>query len=1182
MSASNTTTSRDYFFHVKPASIPFGEQTLPSETQIHRTWPKKRLRVDLPESILAVAIYSDDGGDLIGPPIHVLSGDRLKLTLKNDVKTTGLSLHLHGLGFGGKFEYAGAVGVSQCPLAEGNQFVYDVVVADGPGTYWYHTSSGHLGLDASVDAVRGPLIVHPTGSEELVDILNGPSLAQLGYSPLAYAAERILFLQDGFLTPAASRYTQQKGGLMPPPSKSDDGTIVATAPWQFGTCNGKLRSVIHVASNQKIKFHVINGGQHHALRFSIDGFPLTVVAADAQPVEAYTVDEIVLHVGERFDVEVFVYKDIREGERFWIRADTLESQDQGFENGIRAILRVSDPQSIPQDEDVPDPIQDIAVQPSVRGRDRKILNCHSLECIPITSLTPLGITQVEANNMDSEIHTVDTHFQPVPQHAHFVSIDDSLWVQNELPPAAMISRTFRPEKSVHPHSMALRVSRSSSIIVVWRTTLLMDVPIHLHGHVVEILDIAQPASHDCNIRNCRLSGAYENKARVKALDKQNPPNHAIKKDTFVIPAGGAIVTRMRTGNRGLWMVNGQKDVHSDDGMSFVMIVGDYRIPRLDDRDDWPADFPTCNSTLVASMPLKPHCRCYVDKNAPAKRVIPTACSRTHLCHHERSQAANLDSYVYNQGFNIQSGWGSMPSPVSLAIFLCIVFASVALILVHSRIRSRPSKNNDKEDEPKAYGKVLRRLSLVGVRSRLPERHTGSIVNVNIRGCSQDSSILGLSVVPSEHIGTVEHIDEEEEEEDVKDSEEEDEGSHIDADLPPPPPPPPPHPPEREIAGNDGPPLPFMLRINSRASSGDLFRSRRSTTSTFDRVFSERGIDGEEDKIDLRDAFDILLDGFSVNTKVEIAPVDKVVHRGSPFAKQLLFILPIQWQAYFPSSVNPLRMLEVFGLATLTGAVFRSAVDDGGQAGISELSSLVLVLTTMWTFARLYAAVSSHHDWFQSIQVVFQCRRFSLMPVVSARIAIVGLCESAWPIASTFVCLAAAGLLGDARAACNVAFLLGTHNLFHVSLGAALGMFAKVPQGIVAATIFGQVSIVISGVFSQLPDSLEWARNFSPFYWTVRGLLKSVHRWSDTYECLGGSGSDVGANRCFVGDDPVIEQYRSRGLPVATYRSSEYDVLTETLALVALTFGIHAIIFGRCFFAYYKVNWDELNGGRPVA
>ena len=62
------------------------------------------------------------------------------------------------------------------------------------------------------------------------------------------------------------------------------------------------------------------------------------------------------------------------------------------------------------------------------------------------------------------------------------------------------------------------------------------------------------------------SRAYENKARVKALDKQTPLNHVIKKDTFVIPAGGAIVTRMRTGNRGLWMVNGQKDVHSEDGM----------------------------------------------------------------------------------------------------------------------------------------------------------------------------------------------------------------------------------------------------------------------------------------------------------------------------------------------------------------------------------------------------------------------------------------------------------------------------------------------------------------------------------------------------------------------------------------------------------------------------------------
>ena len=172
---------------------------------------------------------------------------------------------------------------------------------------------------------------------------------------------------------------------------------------------------------------------------------------------------------------------------FWIRADTLEPTSQGFQNSIRAILQVSSSaqSTLLDEEDVLDPPQNIA-STVTNGKEVATLNCHgSPGCIPITNLSPLII---QADDEDggkddaagSEVHTVDTHYMPPPQYAHVVSIDGSDLVQNELPPGAMISRTFRPEKSIHPHSMALRVDRNSSVIIIWRTTLLMDVPMHIH------------------------------------------------------------------------------------------------------------------------------------------------------------------------------------------------------------------------------------------------------------------------------------------------------------------------------------------------------------------------------------------------------------------------------------------------------------------------------------------------------------------------------------------------------------------------------------------------------------------------------------------------------------------------------------------------------------------------------
>ena len=80
----------------------------------------------------------------------------------------------------------------------------------------------------------------------------------------------------------------------------------------------------------------------------------------------------------------------------------------------------------------------------------------------------------DAQDLYSEIHTVDAYFEPAPQYGHFISLDNSVFTQNELPPvAAMISHKFRASNnSVHPHAMGLRVPRSSSVVIVWRTSLL--------------------------------------------------------------------------------------------------------------------------------------------------------------------------------------------------------------------------------------------------------------------------------------------------------------------------------------------------------------------------------------------------------------------------------------------------------------------------------------------------------------------------------------------------------------------------------------------------------------------------------------------------------------------------------------------------------------------------------------
>ena len=51
----------------------------------------------------------------------------------------------------------------------------------------------------------------------------------------------------------------------------------------------------------------------YALRISFDGYQMTLIAADSEPVEHVETDEIILHAAERFDVIVKIPDDAEIG-----------------------------------------------------------------------------------------------------------------------------------------------------------------------------------------------------------------------------------------------------------------------------------------------------------------------------------------------------------------------------------------------------------------------------------------------------------------------------------------------------------------------------------------------------------------------------------------------------------------------------------------------------------------------------------------------------------------------------------------------------------------------------------------------------------------------------------------------------------------------------------------------------
>ncbi|GAY76769.1 multicopper oxidase family protein [Sporolactobacillus inulinus] len=74
-------------------------------------------------------------GSAPGPEIHVQKGQKVRVTLKNELSAP-VSIHWHGYPVPNKMD--GIPGVTQNAVAPGKSFTYEFV-ADKAGTYWYHS-----------------------------------------------------------------------------------------------------------------------------------------------------------------------------------------------------------------------------------------------------------------------------------------------------------------------------------------------------------------------------------------------------------------------------------------------------------------------------------------------------------------------------------------------------------------------------------------------------------------------------------------------------------------------------------------------------------------------------------------------------------------------------------------------------------------------------------------------------------------------------------------------------------------------------------------------------------------------------------------------------------------------------------------------------------------------------------
>lgn len=94
-------------------------------------------------------------GQYPGPTIYANWGDTIEITVTNSLTTNGTGLHWHGMRQLNNNLMDGVPGLTECPIAPGQNKTY-VLNATQHGTSWYYS---HYSTQRG-DGIVGPIVIY--------------------------------------------------------------------------------------------------------------------------------------------------------------------------------------------------------------------------------------------------------------------------------------------------------------------------------------------------------------------------------------------------------------------------------------------------------------------------------------------------------------------------------------------------------------------------------------------------------------------------------------------------------------------------------------------------------------------------------------------------------------------------------------------------------------------------------------------------------------------------------------------------------------------------------------------------------------------------------------------------------------------------------------------------------------
>lgn len=233
-----------------------------------------------------------------GPTLFANWGDVISVTVKNNMKDNGTSVHWHGVRQLNSNTQDGVNGITECPLAPGDTKTY-TFQATQFGTSWFHSHFSSQYGDGAV----GQLVINGPASANYDEDLGTYTVTDWYYRTAFQIEDNFdTALQAGQPGPAGD--TILVNGTM----KTPDGTA------------GKYSRVSGLVPGKKYRLRLINISVDNNIRVSLDGHPFQVITGDFVPSKPWNTDWILMAIGQRYDVIFTANQTVG---NYWFRAEVV-------------------------------------------------------------------------------------------------------------------------------------------------------------------------------------------------------------------------------------------------------------------------------------------------------------------------------------------------------------------------------------------------------------------------------------------------------------------------------------------------------------------------------------------------------------------------------------------------------------------------------------------------------------------------------------------------------------------------------------------------------------------------------------------------------------------------------------------------------------------------------------------